>query len=139
MPANALTINGIVKSDDDYLAKAQALPKNASADGNGGSFEISGTEGAIEVVIEVTTIFSVADLKTITLKLQDSADNAAFADLATIYAWTGAGAANTSAVGTELGKYIIPTSARRYIKAVLTTDDAAGTGAIDIFQNYLAR
>lgn len=137
---NELDLGGIARSDDDYLAKEQATPQNTSADGNGGSFEISGTEGAIEVVAEVgADALDLSDTKVLTIKLQDSADNSSFDDLATIYTITASSGSGAIAAETELARFVIPSDARRYIKAVITTDDADVGGKINIFQNYLAR
>lgn len=139
MSANELKLAGIVKADNDYLAKDQTVPQNTSANGDGGSFEISATLGSIEVVAEVGSVaLGLANTKVLTVKLQDSADNSSFADLATLYTVTASGAL-TVPVNTELGRFIIPTTARRYVKAVITTDDAAATGKVNIFLNYLAR
>ncbi|MDQ7818837.1 MAG: hypothetical protein RDU14_17550 [Melioribacteraceae bacterium] len=139
MSVNQLNYNGEVKFADDYLAKAQSVPQNTSADGNGGVFENLGqAQGSIEVVAKVNAEIGLADTKVVTVKLQHSDDNSSFTDLATLYTKTASGA-ETIPAGTELARYIVPTNAKRYIKAVLTTTDAAGTGKVDIYTVYLAR
>lgn len=139
MSVNQLNYNGEVKFGDDYLAKAQSVPQNTSADGNGGVFQYLGqAQGSIEIVAKVNTQIGLADTKVLTVKLQHSDDNSSFTDLATLYTKTASGA-ETIAAGTELARYIVPTNAKRYIKAVLTTTDATGTGKVDIFTVYLAR
>jgi hypothetical protein len=139
MSVNQVNVGGILKADDSYLAKAQTIPNNTSADGNGGSFQgLNATLGGVEVVVEVNTQIALADTKVLTVKLQDSADNSSFADLVTLYTKTASGA-ETIAAGTVLKKYIVPTNARKYIKAVITTTDTGQTGKIDAFLNYLAR
>lgn len=141
MSANQLTLNGTLKSADDYLAKAQSLPQNASADGNGGSFESSDTQGSLQVIAEVNSQITLADTKTLGVKIQQSKDNGvsdAFADLETLYSLTSDGG-SVIAAGTELGRFVIPTNAERYIKAVLTTDDAAAAGKVDLYVDYIPR
>ncbi len=139
MSINQLNYNGEVKFADDYFATAQSVPQNTSANGNGGVFESLGqTQGSIEVVAKVNTQIGLAAVKVITVKLQHSDDNSTFTDLQTLYTKTTVGA-ETIAAGTELARYIVPTSAKQYIKAVLTTDDAAATGKVDIYTVPLAR
>lgn len=137
--SNQVNVGGMVRADDSYLAKAQAIPNNTSADGNGGSFQgLGGTLGGVEVVVEVDAEVSLADTKVLSVKLQDSANNSSFADLATIYTKTASGATTLSA-GTVLARYIVPTSARKYIKAVITTTDTGESGKLNVFLNYLSR
>lgn len=135
--SNQLNYNGQLISADDYLAKAQTLPVNTSADGNGGSMNIGNTEGAIEVVGVVNSEISITDTKVVTVKIQH-ADDTSFADLATPYSKTASGA-TTLTVGTELFRYILPTSTKKNVKAVLTTNDTGAAGKVDIYLNYLPR
>jgi len=128
----------IAKFENDFLAKAQSLPQNTNADGNGGAFNLAGTNGSIEVVAVVNSEISLADTKVLTVKLKDSSDGTTYADMQTIYTKTASGA-TTIAADTELGRFIIPTNAKPHIKANIVTTDAAATGKIDIFQNYIAR
>lgn len=139
MSINQLNYNGEIKFADDYLVKAQSVPQNTSADGNGGVFENLGkVQGSIEVVAKVNTEIALADTKVLTVKLQHSDDNSSYSDLQTLYTKTASGA-ETIAADTELARYIVPTTAKRYIKAVITTTDAAATGKLDVYTVYLAR
>lgn len=128
----------IAKFDNDYLAKAQALPQNTSADGNGGSFRLAGMLGAIGLVGKVNAEISLADTKVLTVKLQDSADNTTFADVVTLYTKTASGA-TTIAADTELFRYIPTSSLRTFAKVVITTTDTSAAGKVDVFQSYNAR
>jgi hypothetical protein len=121
-----------------YLAEDQALPQNTSADGNGAVLNLAGTMGGVEVVAAVASAVTLADAKTLSIKLQDSADNETFADLATIYTVTADGATSIVA-GTVLGRFVLPTDCEDYVKAVLTTDDAAAAGAVSVYPTYLPR
>lgn len=139
MSVNELNLGGEIKFADDYLAKAQAVPQNTSADGNGGVFENLGqVQGSLEVVVKVNTGIVITDTKIVTVKLQDSADNSSFADFETLYTKTASGA-TTVAAGTELKRFIIPKTMKRYSKAVLVSNDAGVTGKVDIYLNYIPR
>ncbi len=138
--SNQVNLNGILKSADDYLAKDQSLPQNTSADGNGGSFDLGNTQAALEVVVEVGSVATdLSDTKILTVKLQDSANNSSFADLDTVYTITAAAGSGVKAIGTVLGKLIIPSTARRYVKAVITTDDADVAGKLNVYLTYVPR
>lgn len=137
--SNQVNLNGVLKSADDFLALDQTIPSNSSADGNGGSFDLGNTQGALEVVAEVGSVnLAITDTKVFTIKLQDSADNSSFADLATVYTITASGGSGAKAAGTLLGKLIVPSTARRYVKAVLTTNNA-DTGKVNVFFTYIPR
>lgn len=139
--ANQVDLNGLLRQAEDFLAKAQTLPQNTSADGNGGSFELSDTQASIEVFAVVNSVITLANTKVLTVKLQQSSDNGVaddFADLETLYTITSDGG-DEIAAGTLLGRFVIPLTAERYIKAVLVSDDAALTGKVDVFAVYLPR
>lgn len=140
--ANEVNLGGVLRHAEDFLAKAQTLPQNTSADGNGGSFQLSDTIASVEIVAVANTAIALADTENLTIKLQQSTDNGvadAFADLSTIFTLTAAGGNGAIAAGTELGRAIVPLDAERYIKAVLVSDDAALTGKVDVFAVYLPR
>lgn len=130
--------NHTLKVYGQYLAEAQALPQNASADGNGPVLDLDGTMGGIEIVAVVTAEISLADTKSLDIKLQDSEDGETFADLETLYSVTADGATTIDA-DTVLERYVLPSDAKAYIKAVLTTDDAAAAGSVSVYPTYLAR
>lgn len=121
------------------LANAQALPQNASADGNEGPIKASGTNGAIEIVVRVNAAITVADTKTLTVKLQHRNGADAFADLATIYTKTYAAGNGAIAKNTELARFVLPSNVKDDVKVVITTDDAAAAGKLDVIPTYLAR
>ena len=130
--------NHDIKDDAGYYAEAQAVPQNTSADGNGGSKQLSGTQGGIEIKAVVTTELALADTKVFSIAIHDSADNSSFAAIQTLYTKTASGA-TTVAAGTVLGRFVLPSSARRYTKVVLTSTDAAMTGAVSVYGTYLPR
>lgn len=131
--------NHSLKVHGQYLAEEQSLPQNASADGNGAVLDLRGTMGAMEIAVEVALAVSVADTKNLTIKLQHKDDGGSYADLGTVFSVTAAGAAFTAAAGTVLGRLVLPTNAKKNLKAVLTTTDAAASGKVSVYPHYLAR
>jgi hypothetical protein len=136
---NQVNLNGVLISADDFLVKDQTIPSNDSADGNGGSFDLGNTQNSLEVVAEVGSVdLAITDEKIFSIKLFDSADNSSFEELATVYSLTAAGGNGAIVAGTELGKLLVPPDARRYVKAVLTTNNA-DTGKVNVFLAYIPR
>jgi len=130
-----------IKDDAGYYCEAQAVPQNTSTAGAGGVKQLSGTHGGIEIVAVVTTALALADTKVFSIALQTSSDNAvadAFATKETLYTVTASGATAVAA-GTVLARYVLPTDTERYTKIVLTSDDAAMTGAVSVYGRYLPR
>lgn len=128
-----------VKIHGQGLANAQALPQNASADGNEGPLKVSGTHGAIEIVLRTNTAITIADTKSLSVKVQHRDGNNAFADLATIYNLVAAGGNGVIAKDTELARYVLPSTVKEEAKVVITTTDAAAAGKLDAIPTYLAR
>lgn len=122
----------------DYLASEQTVPQNTTVNGDGGGIELNGTLGSIQIAAEVTTEIALANTQVFTITLQDSADNSTFADIGTLYTITASGA-TTISVGTILGKFTLSEDVRQYVRCRLTSDDAAMTGAVSVYPNYLAR
>lgn len=124
-----------------YLAKEQALPLNTSADGNGAVLDLSGIQGAVEVVAKVTSEITISDTKVLTIKLQDKDDDGSYADLGIVHqaTYSSSGGANVVAADTVLGRFVLPTDTKRNLKAVLTTDDAAAAGAVSVYPRFLGR
>lgn len=131
-------LNHDLKFHGQYLAKAQSLPQNASADGNGGEFHLADLQGSLEVVVKVNAAIALADTKVLSVKLQHKATGGNYADLATIYTKTANGA-TTLAAAEVLGRFVLPTDTLEMVKAVITTTDAGATGKLDIYPRMLAR
>jgi len=124
----------------DYLTKGQAIPNNTNTDGNGGEFPgLFEAQGAVEIVVVAKTAISIADTKSLTIKLRRKPDGGAYADLVTIYTGTASGAALTFAAGAELGRYLGKPGDTGTIKANIASTDTAGAGTIDIYQRFVAR
>ena len=135
-------VNGLPHFVDIHgqnFAAAQALPQNTSSDGNGGGIELSGIIGAVEAVARGNTAVTIADTKALTIKLQHSNDGSSYADLGTIYTLTAASGSGSLAAGTELGRFALPSTVRKYVKAVITTTDSSAAGKVDVIPAYLPR
>ncbi len=123
------------RSVSDFFATAQTMPQNTSVDGDEGTkYYESGDMGSYAVFIVVTTDFLIADGKTFSVKLQHRNGTDSFADLDTIFTYSASGADwEPTAETVLLAGYILPLDTKEDIKAVITTDDVAATGAFDIF------
>lgn len=127
-----------LKVHGQYLAKEQALPQNGTADGNGAVLDLTGTMGGVEIVARIAGDVTLADTKTMTIGLKQSADGEAWEGLATLFTLTSDGG-DSLAEGTVLGRFVLPTDVEPNVKATLTTDDAAVTGSVSVYPHYLAR
>ena len=136
-------VNGLkhyVDINGQNLAKAQTLPANTSADGNGGAVFLGGINGAVEVLARVNTAVTIADTKVLTIKVQHSdSASSGFTDLATVYTITAAAGSGSLAKDTELGRFALPSTVKDYVKAVITTTDAAAAGKVDVIPVYMPR
>lgn len=136
-------INGLrnyVDINGQNLAKAQTLPQNTSADGNGGAVFLGGILGAVEILVRVNSAITIADTKALTVKVQHSdSASSGFVDLATVYTITAASGSGSLAKDTELGRFALPSTVKDYVKAVITTTDAAAAGKVDVIPVYLPR
>lgn len=121
----------------ENLADAQALPQNTTW--TGPAVKLAGTLGGIEVVARAHTALTVADTKTVTVKLQHAGSDLDYADLVTLYTLTASGGSGAIAKNTELGRFVLPSDVKTNVRAVVTTDDAAATGALDVIPTYLPR
>jgi hypothetical protein len=132
------------KFEVDYLAKEQiVVASNTNTDGNGGAFDLSGTQGSIEIIAQAFTDIVIPDTKIFTVKLQSSATDSGYTDLVTLYTKTAAAVSpavtETILAGTILGRYIVPNDAKPYIKANLVSNDTGFTGKVNVFQSEVSR
>ncbi len=128
----------ILKVHGEYLAKDQALPQGASADGNGEVMDFSGALGSQEVVAEAVADIALADTKTLSVTLMQRDPEGDWETLGTVCAMTASGPVSIEA-GTILGRFVPPSDAKAETKAVLATSDAAATGSVSVYPHYLAR
>lgn len=135
-------VNGLtnyVQVHGEGLATAQTLPQNTTLDGNGGPIRAGGTQGAVEVIVRAHTALSIADGKTLTVRLLHRSGSAAFTDLATVVSLTASGGSGAIARDAELGRFVLPGTTGNEVKAVIATTDPAASGQIDILPTYQAR
>lgn len=136
-------VNGLrnyVDINGQNLARAQALPQNTSADGNGGAVMLGGILGAVEILARVNTAVTIADTKVLTVTVQHSDSEASgFTTLGTVYTLTAASGSGSLAADTELGRFALPSTVKNFVKAVITTTDASAAGKVDVIPVYLPR
>lgn len=120
---------------DALLTKTTALPA-AAATANGESIDLGQAGDAsiesIEVQVAIPALANLADTKSATLTIQDSADDSTFAavtGLSTL-AVTGAGGAGAAA---SSRKVKLPSTVRRYIRASVAVDASGGDNTGDSF------
>lgn len=119
----------------DYMAYQQTVPANTTAAASNGPRLLGKVQNKLDIIVRVYTDVVISDTKVFSVKLQTSSDNGvadAYADLATIYTVTASGE-TTLAAGTELARYAISTDKELWFKAVMISDDAAITGAVNIY------
>ena len=80
---------------------------------------------SFEVEIAVPALPSLADTKTLTVKLQDSADDSTYADIAEIASVVVTGASGTGSAA-KTATVRLPSSTRRYLQANLAVASAGG-------------
>jgi len=126
---------------DEFLATAQTIPQNTNAAGDEGFKEISGTLGALDVVFSAKTDLALASSATATFHLEDSADGlTSIADIpGASVTFTQESDVDAIAAGTILARIPVPSTAKRYVRCNIATNDAAATGTIDAFVEFKGR
>jgi hypothetical protein len=124
---------------DANLSVSKALPAAAASNLSASIDTANVNPGRVpnyEILIELPATPSLVDAKTITLKLQDSADDSSYADVADVPAQvlTGAGGVGAAALAYQ---FKAPIGLRRYLKlsqAVLTAggDNTAISGVLSL-------
>ncbi len=128
--------NHALKSNDQYLAKAQPLPHNTSVQGNKGTQNFSGTLGNVELLLTTEEEITLASGNSMTVTLEHSSDSISYTELGRLINLSGE---KTIAPRTILGRFIPPTNTKKYTRAVITCTGPAATGRINIYPHYLAR
>jgi hypothetical protein len=119
----------------DIYSAALTVPQNTSANSGEVITSTQGVQGAIQIWFRVNTEMTIAATKTITFTLKsDSLAGGADATHSSI-----SFAAGTYAVNYEKPLFVIPKDAQYTTYVTVATDDAAASGKIDIFSNYLPR
>ncbi|KAF0146663.1 MAG: hypothetical protein FD153_10 [Rhodospirillaceae bacterium] len=126
------------------LAYEMDLPKNTKGAGNEGPIKAYGINGSLEIVARVNEDIRIADGKklTITLEHSDTGDKTKpeeWATLGTLYTLTAGGGNGSLKKDTELDRFPLKSTVKRYLRAQIETDDAAASGKLDILPVYLPR
>ena len=83
------TYDHFAKVYGESLADAQALPQNTTW--NGDPVKLNTGMGSFEIVCRVHGAVTLADTKTLTIKLQHAGSDLSYSDLATLYSITSSG------------------------------------------------
>lgn len=132
------TISQEIKSAPDYLFYEKTMPDETNADSP--VKLLGGTQGAIEVVIEVgATDVTLANTKVLTFTLKyDTSPTGSFTNDIVLYTKTASGN-SVIAAGTELARFAIPRGIGPYFKLNVATDDTNETGTFTAYPAYVAR
>jgi hypothetical protein len=114
---------------DATFKTTKALPA-ANANNATDSFDLGATSPGIstetvDLLINVPATASLADTKTHTLKVQDSADNSSFADVARLATMTRTGAGGAGAAASEY-RLKLPPAVRRYLRVYQAVEASGG-------------
>ena len=128
---------------DAELIESDALPAAATTAANGTSLDLQSTPAQdarlasveLEIGSPALNTTQLPDTRTMTYKVQDSADDTTFNDVAdTVLVVTGAGGVGAVAV-TE--RFKLPSTIRRYIRVVATTGVSTGNCSASEFTTKL--
>ena len=117
---------------DAELTRTLALP-DAGNSASSESIDLSATEQAechFEVEIKVPALANLADTKSVTVTLEDSADDASFAAIAGLAPLEVTGGAGGGAAAASL-RVRLPNTARRYLRATADVEAAGGDSTAD--------
>jgi len=134
----------IQRAYGEYYASAQALPQNTMSGGDDGAQQNSGAMGGIEIITQVQAAMTLTHTGTLhVLVMHATYDSAAYYQTLPGYACSvtpGPGDGTEAyAVGTVLGRFVLPSDTYRYTKVAIKTDDRFATGSLDIFPSLLPR
>lgn len=112
---------------DATFVATRTIPA-ANASNQSASFDLGTIGSAIEAVqlfLSVPALPALADTKSLTVTVQDSADNSSFATLATLATHVSTGAGGVGAAAKET-RWSLPTITRRYIRLNFAVDASGG-------------
>ena len=121
-------MNKFIREANSYFCKTKAIAKNTSETTD--SLEVGGVYSALEVIIDVTTKIQITSTKTLSITLQESADNTDFSDRVTIYSATSPDDIN-AAEGWL--RFTLPADIKKYARLKVTTNDGSAAGAITAY------
>ncbi|MBT7082065.1 MAG: hypothetical protein HN929_11495 [Chloroflexi bacterium] len=123
--------------DNQMFETGMTVPVTATEASTG--LRAGGTRSRIAVTVLAATEVKIADAKKFTISLKECAtETGTFAAPAASSSMvTTMSAATTYAVGDRISSLVLPENIGKWVKAVITTDDTAPTGKIDVFLEYL--
>ena len=115
---------------DSALKVTKALPA-AGANHNTGTIDLGSTNPGLavesfELEIAIPALPSLAEGKTLTVKVQDSADNSTYADVAELASVVVTGAADAKGSDKKTAVVRLPPGARRYLQANIAVAASGG-------------
>lgn len=125
---------------DENMQRVTALPaqnaSNESASVDLGADRVGPVGDALEAHLELPATPDLADGETITLSIEDSADDASFAALETLGTLVVTGAGGAGAAAKKL-RFYLPPDCRRYVRAAAAASTTAGDNTgVDYTLNF---
>ena len=121
MSYNLLSVRDALLSAAVVLPAAGAVVYSAPLDL--GAESTHHVTKSFDVKVDIPALAALADTKNLTVQLQDSADNASFANLGISATVTGAGGAGSAAAYL---RFTLPVKVRQFVRVSLTLDAAGG-------------
>lgn len=126
----------ILKAHDQLFELGVVLPKTAAYTCAQG-LPLGTGQNALAVTIAAKTPVAIAAAKAFTVTLAESDDNVTFADTVTMsvtYA-----TAQVFTAGSAVCRFPLPALGKKWLKVKVSCTDAAASGSVDVFTEYLAR
>ena len=117
---------------DSYSATASNI---AATSPTVASVDVSGTKGTLEFIGKVNTTGVIKDGQSLTITFQDSDDDITFAEIhkgQRVYYRAASGSDIALTAGDILFKWVVPSDAEDYVKAIITSNSAS-SGKLDIY------
>jgi hypothetical protein len=122
--------NSIRRLYDASLTKTKALPAAAAANYTDsvdlGNTILGPTADDVELLVSIEATPSLADTKSITLTIKDSADDSTFTALASAATLVVTGASSAGAAAAER-RYKLPPGTRRYLRVDAAVESSGGS------------
>lgn len=112
--------------------EGETVPQNTTISSAALKTGECGQLGATRIIFRAATDIAIADTKTLTLVVQESADGSTGWSTIRTVPFLSSGA-TTYTAGNEFAQYVLDETVLEYTRVQITTDDAAATGTIDAF------
>ena len=131
--------NQHLKVHGEGLAKAQILPKNSEAVGNGGFQRAGSMMGAAEIIVQAASLVNLGAGKSLSVFVDYSEDMQSVSPSPCSFKLSAGVGAKSWELGETMARIPLASDAGRYVRLRISTDDAAASGTFDASFDYLPR